>query len=69
MQVLTKVLGLMYLGDFTAVDPGCYMTIANWLNCKSPRLCLADRQTRLQGGVSILSTPILMSLPLSTPVC
>jgi len=69
MQVLTKVLGLMYLGNYTAVDPGCYMTIANWLNCKSHRLCLAHRQTRLQGGVSILSTPILMLLQLSTLVC
>lgn len=69
MQVLTVVLGLMYLGDYTAVEPGCYMTIANWLNCKSPRLCLAHRQTRLPGAVSILSTPILMLLRLSKPVC
>jgi len=25
--------GLMYLGDYSTIGPGYYMSIAHWLNC------------------------------------
>lgn len=68
---LIIALGLLYLGDYKAVEPGYYMTIANWLNCAwtDPTSNSADLQTLPPVGASTSPAPILTSLPLSTPEC